>query len=149
MKKKYVEPAMIVEDFTFSEMVAADCKLAETQVTFVKQMNSIEGYACNTGEEQYFKDDKSGIRGSSYDKLCGLFDGNFDMDHDDALETSPFPGKGNNTSDMVFTPAFRKAAAGHSGVAKSTCDIDGSGLTFDAQIVDIQCTTDTSLLQNS
>ena len=149
MKKKYVEPKMIVEDFTVSEMVAADCKLSQTQITFVKQMNGIEGYACNNGKEKYFKDDPSGMRGSYYDNLCGLFDGNFDMDHDGAIETSPFPNMGNKTSDMVFTPEFRKASAGHSGVARSTCDIDGSGMTFDNQIVAIQCTTDTSLLQNS
>ena len=149
MKKKYMEPQMIVEDFTVSEMVAADCKLAQTQVTFVKQMNSIEGYACNTGNEKYFKDDPSGMRGAEYDKICGLFDGNFDMDHDGAIETSPFPNMGNNTSDTVFTPGFRLHSGQNSHVPESVCDIDGSGLTFDTQIADIQCTTDTSLLQNS
>ena len=150
MKKTYIEPMMIVEDFTVSEMIAADCKLSETQVTFVKQMNGIEGYACNTGDEPYFDGGAvKGQRSADYDTLCGLFDGNFDMDHDGAIETSPFPNKGNNTSDMVFTPGFRAAAAGNSKVPESTCDIDGSGLTFDMQIVDIQCTTDTSLLQNS
>lgn len=149
MKKTYIEPMMIVEDFTVSEMVAADCKLSTTQITFVKQMNSIKGYACNTGNEKYFKDDTSGVRGSHYDTLCGLFDGNFDMDHDGVIETSPFPNMGNDTSDMVFTPKFRLAAAGNSKVPESTCDIDGSDMTFDMQLVDIQCTTDTSLLQNS
>ena len=140
---------MIVEDFSVSEMVAADCKLATTQITFVKQMNSIEGYACNTGGEKYFTDDTTGMRSAEYDKLCGLFDGNFDMDHDGAIETSPFANMGNDTSDMVFTPGFRAASADYSGVSESTCDIDGSGLTFDNKIVEIQCTTDTSLLQKS
>ena len=144
MKKVYTEPQMIVEDFTVSEMIAADCKLAETQVTFVMQMNGY-GKICSDGTESYFTDDPTGMRGAAYATLTGVYYGNFDTDHDGTIEGG---GDGvHPTSDLTFNPAWRQKVIEESGV-DSACHVDGSKLTFD-DAAGIQCTTDTSLLQNS
>ena len=145
MKKRYEKPEMMVEDFTVSEMVAADCKLVQTQVTFVYQMNGY-GKICSDGQEDYFKGGELGMRGAAYAELCSIYDGAYDMDRDNDVEYGDV--RNNGTSDMVFTPAWRSKVVSISK-KDSACHVDGSGMTFDSTIVDIQCTTDSSLLQNS
>ena len=49
MRKQYIEPELLVEDFTVSEMIAANCELLVNELTVVQQMS-------HTGCEGYYDD---------------------------------------------------------------------------------------------
>ena len=121
MKKKYVEPVLLAEDFTVSEMVAANCELQESDITVVQQMS-------HTGCAGYYEDWRVT---DAYGKFSDLYDGDKDVD-------------GNGTPDACFTAAYAGISPGSDICSFRPFD---QGINFGLGIWD--CSGDSSLVQNS
>ena len=131
MKKKYIEPQMIVEDFTVSEMVAADCVIPEAELKVVSQMSH---NGCDDGTEP-----KYWVNGEVWGKRNGKGDvyANFSDIYND-YDLNP-----NNGLDPAFTRVYANKSPG-SGV----CSFVPSehGVTFGFGMT---CNDDVSALQKS
>lgn len=101
MKKKYVEPQMIVEDFKISEMVARNCTLTPEDVNVVSQMSTATP-PCK-GLQEFIGTDKYDI----YFQLDNAYDGEFDLDADG--HGTFFDGT-YDADDYAFTDAYKKAS---------------------------------------
>ena len=140
MKKKYVEPVMVVEDFTVSEMVAANCKYTPENIGLVQQMSKFQP-ACGSG---YYPDDPQ--KGQDYMMFSELFNAEYDLD-----------GNPMNGPENVFTSAFHEWANDpkntSEGNVASNCSFDPfeKGITFghNTAYVCLDDDADAELLQNS
>ena len=126
---------MIVEDFTVSEMVAADCVLLLSEVTVTTQIGLPK---CDSGHEgKYYKDgkdhfydypgwEKQNDKGHLYALFSDLFEGNHDV-------------TGDGVNDFVFTTA-------HQGPGVCEYDPIADNKTFGYVYT---CNDDTSAIQKS
>lgn len=131
MKKTYMEPVMIVEDFTVSEMIAADCAIPEAELKVVSQMSHV---GCDDGTEpKYWVDGivggKANGKGTAYAFFSDRFREGTDLNHN---------GYG-DVGEETFTAAYRSP-----GVC--TYDPMEHGITFGYGYV---CNDDVSALQKS
>ena len=126
MKKKYVEPVMIVEDFTVSEMVAANCDVTETDIALVQQMG------CYAGTEPVFRtyEEKQ-----AYVLFSDLYEGKINYNGDKWI----------TPDDSCFTAEYRNKSDGG-----TICCFDpyGENTTF-GHNSGFECSSDSSVLQNS
>lgn len=101
MKKQYVEPKMIVEDFAVSEMVAANCTVTPVDITVVSEMSSAtppcKGLQEYVGTPQY----------DVYFMLDDAYHGEFDADRDGHHQSKDGTY---DKDDVVFTSAYREAS---------------------------------------
>ena len=141
MKKAYIEPVMIVEDFTVSEMVAANCGIIVNKLNVVTYTNN--SMPCDNGTEDYWSQQLPGApkgvtRGTVYANFTDLYDGTTDFIAD------------NNSSDVDYL--FTKAYHIKSENSAEICSTDPLefGVTF-GNVGPLQhdCNSDTALLQNS
>lgn len=123
MKKEFKEPVLLVEDFTMSEMVARNCGITPGHITVVQQMSH---KGCYTGDEDKFTYEQQQIYSNS---ISELYEGRYDLDNN-AL-----------TTENCFTKAYYEA----SGQTKGVCSTQPTQLFGHG----IECTEDTTLLQNS
>ncbi len=121
MRKQYIEPELLVEDFTVSEMIAANCELLVNELTVVQQMS-------HTGCEGYYDDWQVT---DAYAKLSDYYDGEKDVD-------------GNGTPDACFTSAYADRSPGSDICSFVPYE---HGINFGGSVWD--CTGDSSLIQNS
>lgn len=128
MKKTYMEPQMIVEDFTVSEMIAADCVLPERELLIVEQMSH---KGCDDGTEpKYWVDGKvwgqHNGKGTAYAYFSDIFGGSKDV-------------TGDGVNDFVFTTSYQ---------GPGVCEYDpiAKGQTFGYGYT---CNDDVSALQKS
>lgn len=121
VKRKYVEPVLLAEDFTVSEMVAANCELQESDITVVQQMS-------HTGCAGTYDDTWLDV---AYGRFSDLYEGNRDVD-------------GNGTLDACFTAAYAGISPGSDVCSFRPFD---QGIYFGLGIW--SCSGDSSLVQNS
>ena len=119
---------MVVEDFTVSEMVAANCDVTETDIALVQQMS------CYVGTEPVFDTYE---KKQAYVLFSDLYIG----------EKYDFSGDGKviDAEDNCFTQAYHDASAGANICVNWPYEKDvtfGHGTPF-------TCTGDSSLVQNS
>ena len=131
MKKTYMEPVMIVEDFSVSEMIAADCAIPEAELKVVSQMSHV---GCDNGREPKYwvdgiVDGKHNGKGTAYAFFSDRF-----------LEGTDLNGNGyGDVGEETFTAAYRSP-----GVC--TYDPMEHGITFGFGYT---CNDDVSALQKS
>ena len=146
MKKKYVEPVMVVDDFSMNEMVAK-CEL-NVNATFTSQISQVDP---NCGKSQQDLID-SGRSTTAYATISDFGEGFGDFDNEDkdndwlsnyAAAVEPDSGR------HCFLPKYQ---------AKGFCTFDASKYTFmdyaqsnpgQPQIPACAPDTGSSLLQNS
>lgn len=146
MKKKYMEPMMIVEDFTISDAIAAkSCKYTPHTIKLISYMTSFRP-ACadvNWGDNQESRD---------YDLFSNLYDGEFNTDGD-SKDGYPYFGNQGDKDDMLFTSDFAAVTEGHCYTdpfdPKHAGLVFGQNISGDSCIMDTGSSGDTSLLQNS
>lgn len=133
MKKKYIEPMMIVEDFTVSEMVAKNCKVIENDLKIVTQLSGsngpCDGYLEDPEKQQY------------YPLFSDLFGSDLDPNSDDSDTKDGITG-----NDFYFSPSVMDNYKGHGSTDMCTIMTDA---LFNADFQGFTCTSDTTLLQNS
>ena len=134
MKKKYMEPQMIVEDFSVSEMIAADCVIPESELKVVSQMSHDAGGGCDSGREPKYwvngiVDGKHNGKGTVYAFFSDRYDNGTDLNHNGSFEAG----------EETFTAAYRSP-----GVC--TYDPMEHGITFGYGYA---CNDDVSALQKS
>lgn len=138
MKKKYVEPVMVVEDFTVSEMVAKNCGLIESELNITTQWSSPEQSAnpCHGG----FSDPK---KDQAYNAFSVLFDEDFDLGVDQNND-------GDKYNDTCFTQAIIDRTKNASHITHDICKYIPTE-TFNATTASqgFSCSSDSQLLQNS
>ena len=140
MKKMYTEPQMIVEDFTVSEMVAADCVIPESELLVVSYMSHTgcdrgdeidKGYRYDTGKKDIFGNPIYADTGKA-EVYANFSDRYNDYDLDP-----------NNGLDPAFTRAYALKSKD-----KGVCSFIPTehGVTFGFGLV---CNDDTSAIQKS
>ena len=140
MKKKYMEPQMVVEDFTVSEMIAADCVIPTGELKVVTQMSHDAGGGCDSGREPKYwvdgiVDGKHNGLGTVYAFLSDLYD--WDKDGNDRIDINQ-DGQFNQ-NDACFTTQYQ-------GPGVCRYDPIKEGDTFGYGYV---CNDSTSALQKS
>ena len=126
MKKTYMEPQMIVEDFTVSEMIAANCNVTEHDITLVQQMG------CYAGTEPVFDTYE---KKQAYVLFSDLYEGKINYNGDEWI----------TPDDSCFTQEYRNKSGGG-----TICCFDpyGTDSTF-GHNSGFECNEDSSILQNS
>ena len=137
MKKKYVEPVMIVDDFTVSETIAK-CQFTY-ETTFSAQMKHSGNQSCHNGTEDRFFDDPADTQvGPPWDRkdleyyhwnlINQAFEGNVDVNGDGNLEgrcfTSAFAqkyGTGVCQDLSAENMTFTKNAYDSTGILVAAC----------------------------
>ena len=136
MKKKYVEPVMVVEDFTVSEMVAKNCGLIENELKITVQW-SVQGD--NPCDGNFLPDAK---KDQAYNAFSVLFDEDFDLGADQN-------GDGNLYNDTCFTKAIIQRTQNISHIDHDICKYIPTE-TFNSTVAGkFDCSSDSQLLQNS
>lgn len=121
MKKIYIEPELRAEDFTVSEMIAANCEIVESDITVVQYM-SHTGCKADYGDWEVT---------DAYARFSDMYDGSKDLDF-------------NGTNDFCFTKAYANKSPG-----ENICSFQPfeEGIFFGHGVWD--CSGDSSLVQNS
>ena len=115
MKKKYVEPVMIVEDFSMNETIAANSKcLFDVNQMFTGEMTAASA-PCKEASDKAANDI---ALGRAYEIIGKAYDGDLDLDnkdHDNDMLTG--------LDEKCFTEGYKTSGAG-------VCVIDGGNMTF-------------------
>lgn len=131
MKKEYIEPTIVVEDFAVSEMIAADCAIPEKELLVVEQMSH---KGCDNGREpKYWVDGKVDGKHNGKGTAYAFFSDRF-------REGTDLNGNGyGDVGEETFTAAYR---------SPGVCAYDPTehGVTFGYGYV---CNDDVSALQKS
>lgn len=132
MKKKYIEPIMVVEDFTVSEMIAATCQADVTLVNFSSQMSEPGNpFTCTMPDwtEKEAWEVQSLVNNMYESPGIGDRDGNGLVD---TFFTNAYHSHSSNSEICTFDPI----AAGHN------FDVAETGSSF-------ICSSDSTVLVNS
>lgn len=137
MKKKYMEPQMVVENFRVDEMIAANCILMESDVLIVQQVTDHWNYGKACASDAHF----TGAKAEAYTKLGNLFDDGFDHD-----------GKPETTNQYPFTSDYHEYSQTAHIQSQSICNVDpfdaDSSVTF-GMGTGFECSADSSVIINS
>ena len=138
MKKTYIEPMMIVEDFEINDSIAAEnCKYTPTNIGLVQQMTGDPKYkACAEGDDGDFPLD--------YSEFSNLYESQYDVNGNQSL----------NYDDGCFTADYNSRNPGNClidpfKVEGLTFGYDNAGSGAVCRQYDAGSGGDTSLLQNS
>lgn len=136
MKKTYIEPMMIVEDFTVSEMVAKNCGLIENELKITVQW-SVQGP--NPCDGNFLPDAE---KDQAYNAFSVLFDEDFDLGVDQN-------GDGDKYNDTCFTQAIIERTKDKSHINHDICKYIPTE-TFNSTVAhQFSCSDDSMLIQNS
>lgn len=144
MKKTYMEPQMIVEDFTVSEMIAKSCRAPSGEIGLIQQMTQFQP-TCPSGAEPGWSKEM----GTAYADLCDLYEGMYDVDHNPNTGTGTTGSAPYRGGEHCFTEAYYK----HSGSFDAICSFHDESINFIVQSSpnnsSALCSDDEGILFNS
>ena len=118
MKKMYVEPRMVVEDFTVSEMVAAKCQF-DIHNMFSQQL-SWNTPACAKAQQQALDNGTYDI----YALVSTAYENGIDLDNADKDGNAYLNDGTTNGDGYCFTPSYQNVSD------SNICEKDASNMTF-------------------
>ena len=137
MKKKYVEPMIVVEDFSLSDAIAIrNCKYTPNNIGLIQQMSAAVDACRDPSNNQSANAD--------YSEFSNIYNGNYDLDQDGNFYELK--------DDMGFTKDYAKDNVGNCGVDPFEIE----NLSFGKDVAGRMCKQyidgiggDSVLLQNS